>query len=373
MQRKLKLLVIPDLFPAYDGDWMGIFVVDYLKAVAPWCDVSVFYSRLAGEKTGAHSETFAGFPTTRFNMLSKKPKGLLKLPAYKKWLKASVQEALKLPKPDVIHAHSAVLYGTLGLKLAKHWDVPIVLSEHTGPFSTVSSSGMKLRKAKKVMGEIDATLAVSEHLASEIRNSDIQPKKLIVSGNPVDTALFAPNPTQELHKNMLFISRLDVFKGGLRTLKAYHSILPQNPDWKLTIGGDGEEMQAIKDYVAANNLSEKVSLIGKLTKPEIAAEFHKADFLIFPSVHESFGLVAAEALSAGLPVIATKLTAPPEFVNSENGILVDPMNVEEIAQAMTSMMARLPNIDAAAIRKSIEDRFSFDVFGKKLMDIYSEL
>lgn len=370
---RLKLLVIPDLFPTHEGDWTGVFVVDYLKCAAPFCDINVFYSRLAGEHVGTKTETFANeFKVTRFTMLNKKPKGLLKLTAYQKWMKASFKEALKLPKPDVIHAHSAVLYGSLGLKLAEHWNVPLVVSEHTGPFSQVSSNALKLKKAKNVMAKADATLAVSQYLANEINAAGIKPKNLIVSGNPVDTDLFTLGPDQ-LNKNMLFISRLDEFKGGLRTLKAYHSILPKNPEWKLTIGGDGEEMESIKNYIATHKLEQQVKLLGKLTKPQIAETFHQGDFLIFPSVHESFGLIPVEAMAAGLPVISTYQTAPPEYMNEFNGTTIDPISIEGIANAMQMMIDSLQLYSKEQIRNFVVQNYGFQTFGQKLNETYTSL
>jgi glycosyltransferase involved in cell wall biosynthesis len=373
MAERLNILVIPDLFPAYDGDWTGVFVVDYLKAVAPHCNVSVFYSRLAGEHVGTQKEEFAGFPLTRFTLLPKKPKGALKWIAYQNWIRKSAKAAFKLPKPDLIHAHSATLYGSLGLELARYWNIPLVVSEHTGPFSTISASKMKLLKCKKVMQRADATLAVSEHLAREIRAAGIEPKNLIVSGNPVDTDLFIPNTEKKTHQNMLFISRLDEFKGGMRTLRAFHNLEADHPNWTLTIGGDGEEMQAIKTYISAHDLGNNVFLKGKLTKPQIAKEFQAADFLIFPSVHESFGLIPAEAMSAGLPVIATNKTAPPEFVHGKNGILVTPESESEILEAMVKMIKELDDFDGDKIRAEMVERFGFEIFGKRLIELYDSL
>jgi glycosyltransferase involved in cell wall biosynthesis len=78
----------------------------------------------------------------------------------------------------------------------------------------------------------------------------------------------------------------------------------------------------------------------------------------------------AEALSCGLPVIVGNLTAPQEYVNPENGLLVPPDDIKAIAAAMQQMIASAGTYDAASIRARVTERFGFENFGKKLADIY---
>ena len=184
----------------------------------------------------------------------------------------------------------------------------------------------------------DAVLTVSNHLKDEILKTEIHPKHIIVSYNPVDTDLFKLKSNQ-FNKTMLFVGRLDNFKGALRCLEAFDRMNEKFPDWKFTIVGDGEDYQPILNYL--NNkpaLKSKVKLTGQLSKSEIAFEMQHSDFLVFPSKHESFGLVITEALSSGLPVIVGNTTAPIEFVNSENGKTVQFDDINAIANAIENMI-----------------------------------
>ena len=79
---------------------------------------------------------------------------------------------------------------------------------------------------------------------------------------------------------------------------------------------------------ADSDMREKIRMTGQLSKQEIAEEMRKAAFLVFPSERETFGLVIAEAMAMGLPVVVGDRTAPPEFVDEDSGILVDPSDVE---------------------------------------------
>ena len=99
----------------------------------------------------------------------------------------------------------------------------------------------------------------------------------------------------------------------------------------------------------------------------------KADFFIHPSEHETFGLVITEAMAAGLPVIVGNRTAPKEFVDNECGILVNPYSIDEIANGIEYMINNHQKYDRYLIRKKVVDRFGFQVFGKRLYNIYKGL
>ena len=98
-----------------------------------------------------------------------------------------------------------------------------------------------------------------------------------------------------------------------------------------------------------------------------------SDFLVFPSKHESFGLVITEALSCGLPVIVGNTTAPKEFVDNKNGIFVNYNNIEEIASAMQNLINRHSSYNSTNIRNKIVENFGFESFGKKMSDIYNSI
>jgi glycosyltransferase involved in cell wall biosynthesis len=226
---------------------------------------------------------------------------------------------------------------------------------------------------KYIMQKASAVLTVSHHLKQEILNTSINPKKIIVTHNPVDTELFKLKETK-LNKTILFVGRLDNFKGALVSVKAFDSIYKENKDWQFTIIGDGEDYLPITQYLDLNpELKTRVHLLGQKTKIEIAQQMQVSDFLVFPSKHESFGLVITEALSCGLPVIVGNTTAPKEFVDNENGLLVNYNSVEEIAMAMQKLINSHSSYNSQEIRNKIVGNFGFESFGKKMADIYNSI
>ena len=372
--QKLNVLILPDLFPRNENDWVGVFVVDYIKSIIPHCIPWVFYSRLIGENQTAKKEQFSkSFDVYRWNY-KKQINALLKPIYYLLWFKKTVQQIRALNKQvDIIHAHGAILNGTVAFLLSKQLKVPFVISEHTGPFSKISNSFVKKRWAKYILNRADKVFAVSSHLKSEMVKMGIRDENITVSFNPVDTNLFQCKSNTVEVKNILFVSRLEPFKGGLRTLKAFHKVRKKNAGWCLTICGEGPEKEEIIKYVQAFKLKDCVTIKGVLTKPEYVRELHQASFLVFPSLHESFGLIPVEAMTCGLPVITTNTTAMPEYINEQNGVLLNTSSVDEISQAINAMINNLSTYKSVTISENMNARFGIDNFGKMLVKIYQSV
>ncbi len=367
---KINVLVIPDLFPKFKGDVQGIFVLDYLTSTSLYCNNTALFGRLTSDKKGTSIDKNEKYELYRFSMSSKKVPFYLKPFYYLWWFKKGYQIGKTFKNTDIIHAHGTILSGTLSYLLSKKLKVPFIITEHQGPFSMTSENFWKRNWTKFIMQKADAVLTVSNHLKEEILNTSIHPKQIIVTHNPVDTDLFKLKSDQ-FNKTILFVGRLDNFKGALRCLKAFNLINDRFFDWKFTIVGDGEDYQPILSYLNNNSsLKSKVKLTGQLSKSEIANEMQQSDFLVFPSKHESFGLVITEALSSGLPVIVGNKTAPIEFVNDKNGVVVLYNDIAEIAKAMEYMISNLKYYHSQEIRNEIISKFGFKSFGEKLVDIY---
>ena len=371
-KKHINLLVLPELFPEFDGDWKGVFIEDYLKSVQS-LNPQTLYVRLSGKQKGVTDEKYQDqFYLKRVNITDKKVMNLIKPLMYIKWFIKGVKIGASYSETTVIHAHGGVLNGTLAYLIGKKLNVPFIVTEHVGPYSSVLNSRIKSKISKFVFNKAAKVLAVSQHQKNEILKLGISDDKVKVSFNPVNTDIFNFKKTTT-SKNILFVSRLDEFKGGLRTVKAFHKISNKYTDYNLIIGGDGEEFEAIRAYVEENNLTSRIILKGTLTKLQITGLLKESSFFVFPSRHETFGLVVAEALCCGLPVVCTNLTAPKEFINEENGILIDPDSINEISGAMEDLILNRDKYNSEKIHNEIKGRFGLKSFGDYLLTVYREV
>lgn len=364
--------MLPEFLPR-DMGW-GSFSWNYIKSANLTCKVTVFHSRINDDIKGKLIQQENGVDVIRYYANHIKPIGFNKILEYIKWFVTSIKiMRTEIENLDIIHAHGAVLSGSLAYFYSRKNNIPFVITEHTGPFSKVISNPLKKLWIKFIMEKANAILFVSAHAKEQILTSGITPRKTEITFNPIDTTLFQKVEKKTLTKNMIFVGRFDPNKGALRALIAFHQFNKTNPDWTLTIVGNGKERKQLLQFIEENDLHQHVILKGFLSPKLLAEEFNNADFLISPTLHETFGLVIAEAMACGIPVITTNKTAPKELVGDDCGILIDPNNKEELLLAIQAMKKTIKTYDSNLIRDKIVNRCSVRNFGKRLFTIYQSL
>ena len=98
--------------------------------------------------------------------------------------------------------------------------------------------------------------------------------------------------------------------------------------------------------------------------------FHDSSFLVFPSEFESFGLVAAEAMSTGLPVVITNKTGPVDFSNSKNSIPIDPHDIEI---GLKKMIEKLDLLNPTIIRESLDSAYGLTNWSRRILRELTDL
>lgn len=218
----------------------------------------------------------------------------------------------------------------------------------------------------------DRVIAVSEYIR-DILVSDGWPKeKIEVVYNPVS---ISPAPEKDVSapaKLLVCAARLSPLKGIDRLLKGLAEV--KSSDWQLWICGDGVERAALEQLTQGLNLSSRVRFLGSTSYAETRKVVASARALIQPNVGpESFGLSVAEALSLGIPVIATNVPALNEIVQHEaNGLLVAPNSPAALASAIDRMLNDdiLHSRLAKAGPPWVQSQFSPEVHVEKTLAIY---
>ncbi len=117
----------------------------------------------------------------------------------------------------------------------------------------------------------------------------------------------------------------------------------QELPWRLTIAGnaelDRETAGKIRRQIAESGLAERISLVGVVTAEALAALYMQSDLFVLASRFEGYGMAYTEAIAHGLPVIGTTGGAIPEAVPAGTGILVEPGDVNALADALRRLIA----------------------------------
>ncbi|MGI0068272.1 MAG: glycosyltransferase, partial [Thermoplasmata archaeon] len=135
---------------------------------------------------------------------------------------------------------------------------------------------------------------------------------------------------------VLFLGRLTAMKGPDTFLRAAARIAPQFPNVQFAIAGEGPEYQHLVRLSVDLKIGEKVLFLGKVTEEERTALLRDAAVFVLPSVVEPFGIVALEAMAAGVPTIVSKTSGVAEMVRST--FQVDFWDVDEFASRMAELL-----------------------------------
>ncbi len=138
---------------------------------------------------------------------------------------------------------------------------------------------------------------------------------------------------------LLFVGRLRVRKGVEVLLHALRDLARNHPEVQLRIVGDGEHRSRLEALAGDLGLGERVEFRGACPPSEIPRWMGTAQALVVPSIYEGMPLVILEAMAAGLPVVASRVSGIPEVVgHGETGWLVPPEDVRALAEALTEVL-----------------------------------
>jgi glycosyltransferase involved in cell wall biosynthesis len=195
---------------------------------------------------------------------------------------------------------------------------------------------------------------------------------VIPNGVEVPSELHATERTEDLR--LLFIGRLDPIKGIENLLRACGE-LSANADlrWRLAIAGwaDSTYVSHLKQQISNLGLQDRISMVGGVLGEAKKKLFEDSDLVIVPSHSESFGLVVAEALAHGVPVIASKGTPWSGLEQKQCGLWVenDPESLATAIRKITAMPLRDMGLRG---RVWMQREFSWETIAKRTLDLYRE-
>lgn len=281
------------------------------------------------------------------------------------------QYVLRYGVPDVIHGHAALWGGYAAMRVAQDVDRPFVVTEHSSTLLTGRIRESRRQRAASVYRRADSVIAVSGALAKKVDElAGVRVARVVP--NLVDTALFTPaTRDEETRRELLAVCDLVDYKNVDVLLHAFASSAARRNGVTLAIVGTGKETQRLRRTAAELDIDRDVTFTGALPRAHVRVRMRHAAALVLPSDVETFGVVLIEAMSCGLPVIATRCGGPEEIVAPHCGMLVERRDPLSLARAIDAALAR--TWDGAAIREYAQTRFDYEPVAQQLTEIYARL
>lgn len=257
--------------------------------------------------------------------------------------------------PDVIHVHNERGVNILMPLLRRR----IIQTVHT--------TGIGLQGCQRQT----PIVAISQAVADDLKSRCGLESEVVMNG--IRTDEIKRRQPSERFDRVVCVGRLDVAVKGqdllLKTLTCF-------PDLTLSLIGDGESMEGLKYLARDLRVASRVEFLGKMSRGEIYETLKDYDMFVLPSRQEGFGLVLAEAMAAGLPVVTSALPGPMEVIDGGRlGYIFEPDSSRSLAEALQRLVNNRDDAQRIALTEGIDfvaQNFSVTKTASRYIDLYGQ-
>lgn len=250
---------------------------------------------------------------------------------------------------DLIHLHGTLM----PVKPVFNNSLPVIFTSHGNSTKKLDFMEVKtlhffivklLRKylfklEQEIVEKSDILTAVSNSSADNFRMYHSLKKEITIVHNGVDTNFFVPSENRSNLKSVLYTGRFEVFKGLLDLIECSGIVCKKYPDVKFILAGSGTILENLKKQINKLKLEDSIIFTGSLSKSQIIEYYKNATIFVLPSYREGFPTSLMEAMSCGIPSVATDVEGSAELIeDGKNGLLVPPRNPEKLAESIIYLL-----------------------------------
>jgi glycosyltransferase involved in cell wall biosynthesis len=388
---KRKVLILASWYPSQASTASGIFIQDQAVALSRVYDIAVLVPVIAGLRTIVRKKAIPRSQVEQ-HAEGKVYREAVIIPPfvicktrlasyfYAKSARRGIEKVITTwGKPDIIHAHVILPAGWMAVSLGREYRVPVVLTEHSGPFSMHLQSAYQRRLVLDTLLQAQRITAVSPALAKQIQ-AFLPNAAVDVVGNAVRTDYFAPLSEEKEalavspRTRFLTVALLNKGKGVEYLLEAARMIIQRGiQDFELIIGGDGPDRSRLEALSSSLGLTGYCRFLGMLTRSQVRDWLRRCDVFVLPSLAETFGVALGEAMACGKPVISTRCGGPEFIVTPETGVLVGVADSAALAASMSEFISGRLAFDPERIRQSVHRRFGPEAIMHAISSIYEQI
>ena len=378
---RYRILFLTEWYPNKFDPQLGVFVQKHAKAIHQYCSISVvyvcadenlqtIYNLELSSKNGFEEITvYYRRNTGVFN-------SIINTYRYLKANKTGVKRAEQiLGSIDLVHVNVLKRPIIVALILNKTKRLPFIISEHwTGYAKGIFEEFSFIKKwfLRIMVHQAKAITTVSIGLKESMLNSGLKGNYRIIP-NIIESITPPPPINNSKTKILTVADLLDEQKNISGIIKAIASLTKNKPLIEYHIIGDGPDRDRLMQLAKSFGLMNTFVFFHGRKDNEFVYQFMKEiDFVVINSRYETFSVVATEALANGKPVVATICGGPEEFINSDNGILIEQGNQTELELAIEKMILNFKTYEATKINYYITEKFNYNTIGKQFYELYTK-
>ncbi len=383
--RSLRVLVIPSWYRLPHQPTRGVFFLTHAAAISrAGNSVSISYVDVLGVRSFLHwlrspkvkdtaARSVSVRESVRYTIALPFLSSLNQKIRLRRWKRLIARHIAVHGRPHVVQLHS--FYSVdVAMWVSKEYDVPFVLCEHSTAFERGILSDAQRMLAVRAFRRASAVVAVSRSLQHTLEND--YSVRAVVIPNPVDTDFFALKPPRIKPLpsgvwRIITVGALVPKKNQRLLLECARVLVTRGRSIDVTIVGDGPLRSELQRTIQTYGLCDCVSIRGPASPEEIRHALQQSDVFVLTSKVETFGVVLIEALSTGLPVVATRCGGPEDIVtNPTVGKLCD-HDAAQIADGIEAMMTSPPSPED--VREHSTAMYSLQSVGIQFARLYNRV
>jgi glycosyltransferase involved in cell wall biosynthesis len=279
---------------------------------------------------------------------------------------------IKKFRPDLIHVHFAVPAGALAWLLSRLTGIPYVLTTHLGdipggvPEKTDAWFHWIYPFTPRIWRDAAAVTAISEFTRQLALLHYPVPIQVIPNGIHIDDVIQPDNLIVGTPPKIVFAGRFVEQKNPVHIVRILHEV--RDLAWQAQLIGDGALFENVRAEIHRLGLERRILLTGWLSVDRIGEAFRQSDILLMPSLSEGIPMVALQALSNGLAIVASRVGGLTELVlDGENGFLLEPHDTAGFSASLRCFLTDRSAL-LAAKRSSLKLSHKFDLM--RTVDAY---
>lgn len=295
---------------------------------------------------------------------------------------STIQSEYDISNFDCIHAYTLFTDGNTAMKLSKKYGVPYVVAIRNTDVNDFLKKRFYLRaRGIEIMKNAQKVFFLSEAYKTQVFDKYIPKKyqdeisnKTLIIPNGIDDFWIENQPTcvksiaSDSHIKLIYAGRIDKNKNIPTTQRAMDMLKDDGYDVSLKVVGRIDDKKEFEKIIKNKN----TEYFDAVPRDELIRFYRESDIFVMPSFTESFGLVYAEAMSQGLPVIYSKRQGfDGQFPEGMVGFSVNSNSVSDVYESIKRVINEYSKIAEKVVEKS--HRFNWDEISKLYMSVYSEM